>query len=246
MNETSIRELKEAGEQAGLQGDTAKALASFELAFIQAANQENDAELLNCIAHIAIIYKHQFHTLAPEDPHRIPFVEMMGAYAMAGVRIADQKAIIGQPRSAAILRVGDYYYAKSMYQQAADTYHDAIEEMKNYEGLDKDLILAEYRGHYGQALGMIGDETGIKELNEALQTIEGLQEEQVRPFHKLIILTGIFMRLAEVYLHLGKQKDAENVLAKALPMAEDLAQKYDMPDRRKQLEKFKEVYNLNF
>ena len=240
----SAQDLKDLGEKAGLLGQTANALSYFEQAFIAAVHEHNDNELINILAHISIIYKHQFHLLDDTDIQRIPFIEMMGAHAQAGVHIAEEKGISGQPKSAVMLRVGDYYFAKKDYTEAAQRYHLALEELKEYDRPDKNQIYAEYVGHYGQALGMSGDIQGVVELNKALGITEALTEEQVRPFHKLILLTGLLLRLAEVHMHFNNIEEAKAVLVKAEPIAKDLDHTHNMPDRLKQIQKFKTTHQL--
>jgi tetratricopeptide (TPR) repeat protein len=242
----SAQDLKNLGEKTALQGDSAAALSYLEKAVIEAVKEGNDKELLNTIAHIAIVYKHQFHTLDPKDPMRVPFIELMGAHALAGIRIAEEKKIFGQPKSAVQFRYGDYFYAKGDYSQAADEYNKALSELEQYEGEDKEKIQAEYLGHYGQALGMNGNTEGLTVMHKALESIQNSSESKERPFEKMIIASGLLMRIAEVSLNMQDTPSALDALTKAQEMAIALNDSYNIPNRFKQIQTIKEVTGLEF
>jgi len=208
---TSVESLKEEGERAGLQGRHSDALSCFQHALILAIQEGNDWETLNIIALIAIVYKQCYHALPYGDSKRPSFIELMGAFALAGVRISDARKIKGQPRSVVLLRTGDYYYALADFEKAALMHRQSIEELRNYARFDRRLLYSEYLGHLGQALGMLGDTGGLPTLTKSLTIARDLHRHEVRPFHKLVLISGLLLKFGELYLHSGQTEDARKV-----------------------------------
>jgi len=248
------KELMAAAEQALLAGEIEKSLELSEQASDLAETQKDYAGVLNAQAYISILHKVQLRDLPEsvgiEDLKRTVLLEELGQAAAKGLKIAEEQDIHGQPKSVVLLRLGDYYYLGGNFQEAANKYKEAVAEIKDYDRPDKNTIYAEYLGHYGNALGMAGDEKGLVELNRALGIAENLIEgedqersQEVRPFHKLIISSGILMRLAEVCLKQGKKVQAEQAFERAQQEAEELQDKYNIAVRLNDLAKLRKLFS---
>jgi glycosyltransferase involved in cell wall biosynthesis len=123
-----------------------------------------------------------------------------------------------------------YWMYKEDFTQALEQFALALEELSKSN--PKPSIQAEYLGHYGQALAKSGHTEGFAKLKEALQIIR--THRDLRPFHQLIVESGILLRLADAYISRHDLDNARSYLKEAKPLVDELAQEHGMEMRQNQ------------
>jgi tetratricopeptide (TPR) repeat protein len=221
--------LREQGEIASEQGDQEQALICFDRALIMAVQQKQYGRAVNILGHHLHVFKVFYQETS--DPS---FMELFYSDVLTGLRLCQFHDIQGQPKSVMLLRSGDYFLFKQDFAQAAEQYRLAMEELDKPERQPEE-IRAEYMGHYAIALVKSGDNTGFAKFEEALKILGS--HTGLRPFHQIIVESGVWLRQADAYAFAGQQDKAREALSQAKPMVEKLAAEHNMGMRKKQWEK---------
>ncbi|HYE22208.1 MAG TPA: hypothetical protein VD998_01315 [Verrucomicrobiae bacterium] len=215
----------EEGEKAREQEDYALALKSFDQAIIEGVELDDPILILNALAQKLLVYKHMFQ----KTTNPVYNLLMLGD-AQTGLKIAEEKKVTGQPKAVMLLRSGDYFFWKKDYATAQTLYEEAVLNVDQ----EKKGEYAEYLSHLGICQALNGNKTGLENLNKALTLAS--EDNTLRPFHKLVIVSGIHMRLAMANKKFGDTDKAIKEYETATTMAEELASVHKMPMRLKQLE----------
>jgi hypothetical protein len=218
-------EVTRKGEVASEQGSQIQALTYWNEAFLLALTNKDYGEAINTLGHHLHIYKVYFQQT--KDP---TFMELLYSDVITGLRIAECNNVTGQPKSVMHLRGGTYWMYKEDFTQALEQFALALEELSKSN--PKPSIQAEYLGHYGQALAKSGHTEGFAKLKEALQIIR--THRDLRPFHQLIVESGILLRLADAYISRHDLDNARSYLKEAKPLVDELAQEHGMEMRQNQ------------
>ena len=226
-------QLIEQGEIAREKENYSEALTALDKALIIAARDEQWTQLVNALAHKLLTYKHLFQKTGKDS-----FLELMLGEAQTGLKISEDKKILGQPKAVMLLRIGDYHFLKEEFAKAMSFYEEALENIEK----EKKGEHAEYLSHLGLCQAELGKQEGLDNINQALQL--ALADDQTRPFHKLVILSGIHMRQAVAYNKFKQFEQAKASFEIAKTMAEELALEHKMSMRLKQLEKVKQGLGL--
>ena len=137
--------------------------------------------------------------------------------------------ISAQSKAVFHLRLGDVYTAKQDYKSAERSYRKAAWLVRR----DK-VMYPEYLGHYAESKAMNGkSQRAIIMILIALQKVEEAKNN-FRPFHYLILVSGLYARLAKASIKARKFGLAVNALFQGYTRAWWLAIRYKMPQRRKQ------------
>lgn len=228
MTNASIEGLLRQGEQAREHGDHALALSCLGQAIIQAGQEERYAVVVNALAHKLLIYK-DLYTYT----HKHIFLELMRSEAEAGLRIVEQYTLNGQPKAVMLLRLGSYFFEKEDFSAAVQYFTQAVAEI----GEENMGEASEYLSYLGRAQVKAGQtDKGVGTLERALSLAE--QSEDLRPFHKLVTLSGIELRLADVYFDIGRTEEAEKIFTIALQQSKELHTVHSMSVRLEQAQQF--------
>ncbi|MCL5008984.1 MAG: hypothetical protein M1400_01430 [Patescibacteria group bacterium] len=232
--ENSIRRLFEDFENLSEQGRTAEALAVIDRASVDAAAAKRSDLVVEALNHKLHIFKHLYQKTGQEI-----YLLLMRSEAFAALALADRFQVSGAPKAAALLRYADTFYMEGKYQESTALYAQALEVLpKTVSG-----AYAEFLSHYAiSELKWRQNPEALKKLLEALSLAEA--DGALRPFHKLIILSGIQARLAEASTILNNRAESEQYFTRAEENALKLEREYGMPMRRIQLENLKQQLNL--
>ena len=203
-----------------------KALSCFDRAIRIAGSEGENVAMMAALSHRALVWKHLF-----EQTGRRNFLELTKADSEAGLAVAkSDKSVPAEVTAPLLLRLGDYYRLMRDRELALSYYHQALDVVsKSSPGK-----VAEYESHYALALIEKGQvKKGFMLLSECLQAIQA--DQSYRPFHRLIVESGIWLRMAEAYK--GKNPAAyEKALTEAEKLAKTLKIKHKMPMRLVQVE----------
>ena len=232
--DVSYKQLIENLEMAREQGDYPKALLFAEEAVILSAQEKNLEQLVNALAQKLLIYFHLF-----EKTENQLYNDLMYGDVQTGLQLVEEHGISGQSKAVMLLRTGDYYLHKNQPGKTVDYFALAIQ----FVDPEKKAEYAEYLNKWGYAESLAGDVTsGQLKIEKAEELVEN--DKTLRPFHKLIISSGISMRLAHCYFLANNQKQAKEEFAKAKIMADELSTQYSMPMRLLQIERLQNKLNL--
>ncbi len=232
----NIQQMIERGEMAREHGEHAAALQYLDEALIAAADSQRPADIITVLGHRLLIYKH----LAQSTGKDI-YYELMFGDTLNGLRLAEAHNISGVAKADMLLRQGDYFLVKKDNGKAVELFEQAI-ELLDLEGPSKNRgRYAEYLGHYGLSLVLAGDSSGLTRLAEALTLVE--HNEELRPFHKLIILSGMHGRYVQAYVFLGDKAKATQHLDAAEKLAQELIDEHDISVRMDQMKKLRKTVN---
>lgn len=225
--DASYNQLIESLELAREQGNYSDALKFSEQAIIFSAEEKNIELLVNALAQKLLIYFHLF-----EKTENQLYNDLMYGDIQTGLQLVEEQGISGQSKAVMLLRTGDYYLHKDQPQKAVDYFALAIQ----FINPDKKAEYAEYLNKWGYAESLSGDvASGQLKIETAEKMIES--DEALRPFHKLIISSGITMRLAHCYFLAGDSAQAIEHFKKATTMAEELSNLHSMPMRSLQIKR---------
>jgi tetratricopeptide (TPR) repeat protein len=211
------------GEEAREREDYPRAFERFDQAIVLAATKSDLTTLINALAHKLLIYKNLYQKTGNNW-----FNELMAGDAKTGLKIVEKSGLLGQPKAVILLRLGDYHINKKNYELAATAYKEGLEN----SDVNKPGEYAEYLSHLAWAQGLMGDKDAIAHLKKSLEIAES--DTNLRPFHRLVILSGINMRLAEVYKVQDNPEESLAALDIAEKMAKELQSEFHMPMRLKQ------------
>ena len=229
LNEPAVKELFERFEYLSERGDYAAALELIDRTCLEAAFSARPDWVVEALNHKLHVYKHLY-----QKTGEAIYLDSMGAVANLALDFCEKHRLTGPPKAAALLRYADACYLKADLVQAVEFYQRALAEIPPLpEGR-----YAEYLSHWAVAKIKLNQDPAILvELEKALTLAKN--DATLRPFHQLIILSGIQARLAESYAALGRPREAEAALAEAETLAGQLEKTYAMPMRRIQLETLK-------
>jgi hypothetical protein len=102
---------------------------------------------------------------------------------------------------------------------------------------------AEFLGHLGEAEGLSGKRVGVTHLEQAVEQI--CRAVDMRPFHKLVIESGVRLRLARVFMRLDRPREALEQLQQARTLSVVLDKEYAMASRLEQCRQFAARYKFD-
>lgn len=226
----TIRELIDQSEKQREQGVLSDALVSIDNAIALAGEEASYIELLEAIAHKLEIWKF-FHAKTQQSV----FWELLKGDAEAGLYIAETYNIQGHPRAVMLLRRGTYDMFHHNYNGAVEWFEKAHAALPATEQAG---TRAEFLGYLGEAEGNAGRIEGITHLEQALAEVQASSD--MRPFHKMVIESGIHLRVAKVLVQMGREEEARAHWQSAKNIAESLVFEHNMPSRLEQCIKFAE------
>lgn len=229
LSESAVHKLFEEFERLSERGSYAEALEIIDRACLEAAFSARPDWVVEALNHKLHVYKHLY-----QKSGEAVYLDSMAAVANLALVFAEKHGLSGPPKAAALLRSADVYYLKSDLAQAVEFYQRALDEIPPLpEGR-----YAEYLSHWAAAkIKLSQDPAILADLEKALSLAE--KDASLRPFHKLIIVSGINARLAESYALLGRTSQAKTALAEAEAAAGLLEKTYAMPMRKIQIETLK-------
>jgi tetratricopeptide (TPR) repeat protein len=216
----SVANLIEQGEFAREKGQDERALSLLDRAIFEAGKKKDYASLLAALSHKLLVWKHAY--LKAKD---MAFLELMFSEAWGGLKIAQRVKVEKGFQAVFLLRIGHYFQYKGNYKLAQNYGRKALKFISKN---DK-ARYAEYLGHFGLSQALAGNKQGLNTLKQALKLIE--KAKKVRPFHKLVIHSGILTRASIALNKFGKKSEAREMLDAAFELAKILARQYKMPMR---------------
>jgi tetratricopeptide (TPR) repeat protein len=206
------------------QGKMDKSLALLSEAIIEAGRNNDWDSVLAALGQRIITYLHLYQETGDKN-----FLELFWADTQGGLKIARRTKASGENKAPLMLRIGQYHGLMGDHLTAS-SYHTAA---LNLLPRKKDGRFAEYLGFKGVELALAGNKKGLTDLEEALRIIE--TDTELRPFHKLVIKSGILLRIAEAKYKF-KDKTWNDALDDAFDIAETLSRKHKMKMRLYQAE----------
>jgi hypothetical protein len=180
--------------------------------------------LLDALGHKIVIWLNRWQATQDES-----YLELMAASARAGFEIGLQKKVDKGWLSIMLLRLGHYHLYKKEYLEAAEFFKAALAGVGK-----KDLgKYAEYLGFYGTALSLARDKKGIGILTEALHMARAAKD--LRLFHKMIVESGILIRLGLCAYAFNDKKFFKACFDEAEDLAKILKRDHGMPQRLDQI-----------
>lgn len=233
-SEKKIRKLFEQFENFSEQGQTSEAVRVIGKACLEAASAGRPDLVVETFNHKLHIFKHLFQKTGQEI-----YLSLMRSEALSAVNLAKKYRVQGLPKAAALLRYADTFYLEDDYKKSTSIYSRALEVLpKTVSG-----EYAEFLSHWAiSAIKLRKDKKSLEQLKEALSMAES--DVTLRPFHKLIVVSGIQGRLAEACSILNDRKQAEHYLSAAEGNAKILEKEHHMPMRQVQLKNLR--LQLNF
>lgn len=220
------------GEMATEHQQHPEAMQAYTMAILTAANNKNYEQVVQALGQRLIIYKHKWQLSGDAV-----FLELLKGDADTGTAIVEKYSLEGHSKAVMLLRSGDYFYENKNYSEAANNYANAVDNLP--EG---DIAQPEFLGHLGVALCLSGDNGGLEKLNTALNLAEA--DRNLRPFHKIIIISGIQMRLAESEYAFGNIEKAKEHLEIAFQLGKELESEHNIGMRTVQIKNLKDKLNL--
>lgn len=210
-------------------GNTEDALLKSQVALLEAANIHDPVLAINALSHQLLIFKDKFTNTGDEF-----YLHLMHAVAQSGISMCDDLAVSGQPKAVMFLRSGDYYFHLKKYPESVKSIQAAVDELGGIHE-EKPGEYAEYLSHLGKAKVFVGDESGLRDLQEACELTAG--QTELREFHQKAVHSGNLARLAIAYNTIGKTNEVLPLLKQIAPIARDLKDNHNMPMRWQELVK---------
>lgn len=187
--------------------------------------KQNIKNLLQALVHRAHIWKHFYQKT--EDRNFLDFIYSDLVLALN----LSSKHGIKTGKENILLRLGDYFFELNQLSSAEKYY---LQSLKYFISKKKDIRFAEFLSHHALALAKQNKyHKALKEFSEAINLAE--QDSGCRIFHKKIIVSGIYLRLAKANIFRKDKNSFKNNFKKALVIAKDLKYKHKMPMRYLQL-----------
>ena len=232
MND-KITKLIQKGELSREKEQIHEAFAYLTEAMVEAAKIGDYTGVCECLAHRLVVYLHLW-----QQTEKKIFLDLTRMDARQGLAICETYRIDDSVRGTFHLRLGTYYREKGDLENAAEEYRKAVKLVE--KGKDK-IKYAEFLGHYAEIVLLNGDKKGLGYFGRAIELVE--KAKGVRPFHKLIILSGMYGRMARAHFHNKEKLEGKTALAKATELAKELAIKHKMKVRLKQIQKISKEYD---
>lgn len=229
----TYEQLIEKGEKERELGNISEALSLFEQAILVAITENRITDVVEALGQKLLVYKHHFQTT-----QNTMFLEFMRSDIETGMRLVEKHNLDGHPKAVMNLRMGDYYLENKAAKSSVPYYKAAVDALPEVNPGMK----AEFISHYGRALVEAGDGSGIDLTKEALVLAE--KDETLRPFHRLIILSGIHMRLVVEYMKLDNKAMATEHLNIAEQQSQQLADEHHMVVRLAQAKQLHEHFGI--
>lgn len=216
-------------------GNVDDALLKAQQALLEAGKLKDPILAMNAYAHQLLIFKDQF-THTSEDF----YLHLMHGLAIAGLTLAEDLHVTGQPLAVIYLRLGDYYFQYKQYGKAVESMEKALQMIEQARE-NKPGEYSEYLSHLGKARVFEGDVgAGLKNLQEAVGLTKAPTE--LREFHHKVVHSGNMLRLLFAYYQSGDKEKAIELLRDVYPLAIELKDKYDMRIRLEQVEKLAQAW----
>lgn len=233
MQKSKFKNLITKGEIAREKRDYKTALACFWEAMLISGKQKNWADYVEALGHIIVIDKHFWWETKDQG-----FLEQMRSHVKLGLEMCKIKHLPKTHLAVFQLRASNIFLEEKNFKRAVLWSHRAV---KSLAEISKNAGYAEYLGHWGTALVLAGEERAERVLLRALKLMR--QDEDVRPFHRLVLESRILASLSLFYKEKNPKKSKE-LFNEALVMSRELRDKYKMPMRLKQLGIMKKEFKL--
>jgi tetratricopeptide (TPR) repeat protein len=200
-------------------GDTAGALSMLTAIISEASEAQDYQSLASALGHCIVCFKHLFQNGGGEDHLRGMEQDIEQGF---GLPIPEAgKAVF-------YLRLGDVQMLRGNLPAAEAAYSKA------YEVVSKgDHTEAEYLGHLAEAKAFNGKcAESIELLNQALAYMKTCPN--VRPFHRVVIVSGLKARMIRAALKCGRYELAISSFVYGYAQAWWLKVNYRMPQRLNQ------------
>lgn len=225
----NLKKLIDQAEIAREKKQTDKALTLLDKAIWQAGADKQYNLILDALGHKMIIWLHQYQSSGDDC-----YLELMAAEARAGYMIGTAKKVDKGFLAIMLHRLGNYHYYLEEFKEASAFAKAALTNLNKKEA----GRYGEYLAHYGVYSALEGDKKGIAHITEALHMVR--QSRDLRTFHKMVVESGILIRLAIAAYAFGDEKFYVSALNEAQGLAKILNQEYKMPGRLDQIKKLKQ------
>ncbi len=159
-----------------------------------------------------------------QNKRDLKYLKLMSEDVLSGLNLKISK----NEKAVFCLRCGDVFAAQDDFDKAEENYQLA------YDLVNKgDFAEAEYLGHLAEIKSRNGKNAEALKLFEKALFIMQTQAE-IRPFHKLIIESGLYMRLAKCLFATAHYYMAMKFLFRSYKMCLKLKFIHGMPQRLKQ------------
>lgn len=166
-----------------------------------------------------VCFKHLYQNTRREE-----YLESMEEKIQQGLNLNipdENKAVFHLRRGDTLTTKGDYEGAERSYQKALDL----VELLENH-------ATAEYMGHLGESMSNNGKANYAVELIS--RALNLMTRQKIVEWHKLIIVSGLYGRLAKAAFKNGEYRLAVRSLWVSYRMARKLKKEHGMPQRLNQ------------
>ena len=232
MQKEALKKISE-GEEAREKLDFLTALICFNTAYTLFEPLNNASGLLSVIGHRFLVYKRRNKSARPGSDEFKRDMQLMKNEVTFGAQIANQyrEKITDSEFSVILLRFGDCMMLEHRYTSAANYYKKAFDSL----GLDaKAFTRAEYMNHYAEAIAQQqgdGYTKAFRHWSVAMLMVLGYKEDDLRPFHRLIILSGIQLNQSKAHLAQGDEISSIANFLNAASFARTLRDVHHKPAR---------------
>ena len=216
-------------EKARETGAGAEALRLSQIALLDAGMQNDPVLAINAYGHQLLVFKDEHARTG-----NVFYLHCMHSLVIAGIALAKDLGVTGQPVAVMHLRLGDYFFQCGKFAEAVGELEQALAITKAVEQ-EKPGEYAEYLSHLGKAKVYAGDASGVVQLEQAVEKTAGVTE--LREFHHMTVHSGNMLRLMAAEVVLGHTDRARGILNEIVPIARSLEVEYGMPMRMEQVRK---------
>jgi tetratricopeptide (TPR) repeat protein len=233
MEQTDIESLITNAETAREQQRYSEAIGLLNQALMSSAEFNLPEKLLSIFGHKAVVFKHLYEMTGSQI-----YLEMLQGEAIMGLRIAERFDLTGTLKAALLMRSGDYHMARQEYFQAENLYKQAVS-----------LVDQEKPGEYAEYLSHLAFAEVCNDKPDSLENLKfsysmAASDESLQSFRRMIVLSGIKLRIAQALSHLNKIDEASIQLKEASTQAESLNSEFKMPMRLRQVDAIKDKLGL--
>jgi len=216
----NVLSLIKQAEKVREEGNSTLAAHMLGIALQDAERLGRDELIGETLGQLIVCLKHLYQN---GDKSSLASMEQMVARGLV-LKISDQsKAVF-------LLRQGDVYTFKKEYKPAEASYNAALRLVLKTNG----YLAIEYKGHWAESLLKIGRDSKYvsRLIEDAINDLAKVTD--VREFHRLIILSGLYARLAKSQKQSWQFIRAYRSLRKCYQLCKQLRNQYNMPQRLNQ------------
>lgn len=205
------------------QGEPAIAAGMLETAIFLAIGNRDVLLAVEAIGHLVACYLRSYKQTGDKNFFDLGFqtIEM-------GIGLSLRNKTPGTYLGMLYLRRGDFHLESGEIDSAAADHRKALELV----GKRNAARYAEYLGHYGHSLGLMGGgagREGLRVLTDAENIIR--KDKKLREFHRLTVLCGILIRKAQTAYPNNRQDLIGASLREAAAIAAELRDRHGFPNR---------------